>query len=148
MAPGQRGYEPVGQPHPEERTDQRAANQFTEDLRRLGNRAHRLDNAQHRRNDPQRRQGISHSLDSVRNLPILVVMGLQFLIHQVGDFVRVFGAQRDHPQIVAKELHGVVIRHELRELGEQLALFRVLHMGFQGQIALGFGELEQGVKQG
>ena len=52
-------------------------------------------------------------------------------------------AQRDHAQVVTQEQQHVMVAVERGELREQLALVRVLDVGFQRQQALGLGQPEE-----
>ena len=76
-------------------------------------------------------------------MPSAGVVGLELLVHQRFHLMDVVGAQRDHAQVIAHELHGVVVAAELRECLEDRRILRVLDMRLERQDALGLHQLEQ-----
>ncbi len=75
-----------------------------------------------------------------------VVMGFQLGVHDGFHLVGVGGAQRQESKIVAKKDQGMVVVGEARELLEQSAFVRAFHVAFQGQVALGLGQLENRIE--
>ena len=75
---------------------------------------------------------------------VVVVMVFQLDFHDRLDLVRVTGAERQHAKIVAKKLDRMMVAMEGREIGEKGAFLGVFHMAFQGQVAFGLGQLENG----
>jgi hypothetical protein len=140
---GERRDETIGHQDAEEGADQRGANQLAQHLRRLGDRAHGGDDTQHRGDDAEGRHAVRHGLDRMGRAVQFLVMGFQLRIDQRLDLAGILGAQRHHAQIVAQELHRVVVLQELGELVEQRAFVRLLDVLFQRQHSLGLGELEE-----
>ncbi len=91
------------------------------------------------------RAGVPSASDwmAVTRRSLLLVMGLEFLVHQRFHLVDVVGAQRHHAQVVAEEFDGVVVVGECREALEDRRAFGVFDMRLEGQQALGLHQLEQ-----
>ncbi len=102
-----------------------------------------MNHAEHGGNDAERRQAVAHGVERAGDGGFLVMMGFQVLVHQVLELVLVLAAHGQQAQIVAQEIHRVVVGQNQRKLCEQSALFRILDVRFERQIALGFGQLEQ-----
>ena len=72
-------------------------------LRRLVERAHRLDDAEHRGDDAERRQRLRDRHHRVIGLQLVVLDGLDLLVHQRLDLVRAGVADDDQAAVVADE---------------------------------------------
>ena len=89
-------------------------------------RRHGVHDAEHRRHDAEAGQRVGHLLHGVRGLVRFLVMGLELVLEQALEFVRIEVAARDQPQAVGDEHHHVVVREHHRVLLEELALLRLL----------------------
>ena len=98
-----------------ERADQRRADQAAERLRRLVERAHRVDDAENGGDDAERRQAVGDRLKRVHRLVPVVRERLDFLVHQRLDFVRARVADDDQATIVADEGHQILVGEQFRE---------------------------------
>ena len=74
-------------------------------------------------------------------------MGLDILVDQGLELMRVLGPHRHETKVIAKEVHRMVVGHELRVLGEDGALGGILDVRFEGQHALGLGQSKDRVEQ-
>ncbi|CAD5267038.1 hypothetical protein BOS5A_80090 [Bosea sp. EC-HK365B] len=138
-----RREEAVGDEDAEEGADERAADQMSQHLRRLLDRPHRLDHAEHGGDDAERRCSVGDRLHGRNETLLLLVVRLQFLVHERVDLVGVVGAQRQHAHVVADELDCMMVRGKCREGIEQRRLFRIFNVLLDGEHALLLHELVQ-----
>ena len=71
-----------------------------------------------------------------------VVVYFQFGIDEIRYFVRIVGTERHQPQVIAQEVHSVMIPVKQGESLENRTVMRVFNMLFQCQHAFGPGHAE------
>ena len=136
--------EAVGDEDAEEGADERAADQMPQHLRRLGDRPHRLDHAEHGGDDAERRRSVGERLHGRNDALLLLVVRLQFLVHESVDLVDVVRAHRQHAHVIADELDRVMVRCKGREGVEQGRLARIFDVRLDRHHALLLRKLVQG----
>jgi len=128
-------------------TDQRGAD-LPADRGRIGplDRSHGIDDAEYRRDDAESGQRIGHLLHRVAGFSRFLVMGLELVLEETLELVRIQIATDDQAQTVGDELDHVMIREDARILGEHLALLGRLDVRLDRQHA-GLPDLHQDVVQ-
>ncbi len=92
---GDRADEAVGDENAEEGADQRRADLVADRRRvRAVDRRHGVHDAEHRRHDAEAGQRIGHLLHGVRRLVRFLVMGLELVLEQALELVRIEVAAR------------------------------------------------------
>ncbi len=87
----------------------------------------------HRRHDTESGQGVPDHRQAVRRDFRFVFVGFDLFIHQRFDFEGVHVAADDQTQIVDDKFEHHRIRKDPRIAGEDLALFRIFNIAFQGE---------------
>ena len=75
------------------------------------------------------------------------MMGLDVFVDQRLELVGVLGPHRHEAEIIAEEVHRMVVGHELGVLGEDGALGGILDVRFERKHALGLGQPKDGVQK-
>ncbi|MPL88735.1 hypothetical protein SDC9_34762 [bioreactor metagenome] len=146
---GEGADEAIGEKDAEEGADQRAADHVAEDLGRLVDRRHRLDHAKHRGDDAKRGHRVGHGLDRVARLHRVLVIGLELLVEDLLDLMRVVVIHRGGAHRVADHLDRLVILHDFRIFLENRRALRRLDMFLDGDGVLPHqpDQLEQQAQQ-
>ena len=98
-------------------------NQNPQFRRWYANRLHGMHHAHHRCHDADCGHAIAEFGDHVRGHLAFVVMGFDFVVHQVFDFKGIHAAAHHQAQVVGEKLNDVMVGHNRRILGEQRAVF-------------------------
>ncbi len=112
---GDRRDDRVGEEDAGEGADQRRADQMAQHLRRLVERAHGLDDAEHRGDDAERRERLGDRHHRVIGLQLVVLDGLDLLVHQRLDLVRAGIADDDEAAVVADERQQLLVLGDARK---------------------------------
>ena len=104
---------------------------------------HGLDDAEHGGDDAERRRSVGERLHGRDQTLLLLVVRLQFLVHESVDLVDVVGPQRHHAHVIADELDRMMVRRECREGVEQRRFAGIFDVLLDREQALLLHELVQ-----
>ncbi|OPZ62232.1 MAG: hypothetical protein BWY86_00490 [Candidatus Aminicenantes bacterium ADurb.Bin508] len=122
----------VGHENPQEGSHQSRADGVAKHCRGLIDLPHGQDDAQDGGDDTEAREGIPHPVDAVGGDQRLFMVGFDFDVHEILQFMGREGAGDDNLEVVAHEGQSGAVLGEVGKLVEERALLRVLHIGFQG----------------